>query len=310
MAQKIFIDGEAGTTGLQIATRLERRGDIDLIRLDDACRKDRVARAEALKAADIAILCLPDAASREAAEMVAGGTTRLLDASSAHRVAEGWTYGFAEMALGQDQAIASARFVSNPGCYPTGAIALLRPLRMAGLLPEDLPVSVNAVSGYSGGGKAMIAEYADGAAPGGFVYGLSQAHKHLPEMQRYSLLARAPIFLPSVGNFAQGMVVQLPLHLADLPGTPTLKELREALAAHYAGVRFVRVAALQDDPGRISAESNVGTNDMTLHVCGDAGGQRAVLVAVLDNLGKGASGAAVQNLNLMMGVDPATGLVG
>lgn len=305
MAQKIFIDGEVGTTGLQIAARLETRSDIDLIRLIESRRKDRDARAEALGAADIAILCLPDDAAREAAQIVAGGDTRLLDASTAHRVAPDWVYGFAEMTAGQAQAIAGARFVANPGCYPTGAIGLIRPLREAGLLPAGMGISINAVSGYTGGGKALIAEYEAGTAPKGFVYGTGQAHKHLPEMAQYGLLDRAPIFVPSVGNFAQGMIVQVPLHLADLPGTPTPGDLHGALAAHYAGSQFVTVAPL-GDPGRIDAEAMNDTNGMTLYVCGDA--TRAVLIAVLDNLGKGASGAAVQNLNLMLGVDPATGL--
>lgn len=305
MTQKIFIDGEVGTTGLQIAARLEARTDITLIRLDESRRKDRDARADALNAADIAILCLPDDAAREAAEIVAAGETRLLDASTAHRVAPDWVYGFAEMTAGQDQAIAAARFVANPGCYPTGAIGLIRPLREAGLLPADLGVSVNAVSGYTGGGKALIAEYDAGTAPSSFVYGTGQTHKHLPEMAQYGLLERAPIFVPSVGRFAQGMVVQVPLHLSDLPGKPGLDDLHAALTAHYAGARFVTVAPL-GDPGRIDAEAMNDTNGMTLYVCGDA--TRAVLIAVLDNLGKGASGAAVQNLNLMLGVDPATGL--
>lgn len=309
MSHKVFIDGEVGTTGLQIFSRLQGRADIDLIRLGDAERKDPAARKAALRAADVAILCLPDAASVEAAEMVQGADTRLLDASTAHRVADGWVYGFAEMEAGQADAIANARFVSNPGCYPTGAIALIRPLRAAGLLAADTPISVNAVSGYTGGGKAMIAEFESGAATGGFVYATGQKHKHLPEMARYGLLESAPIFVPSVGNFAQGMIVQIPLHLGTLPGRPALADLHAALAAHYAGAQFVSVLPLEAEQGRIEAEALNDTNRLELRVCGRADTGQAVLVALLDNLGKGASGAAVQNLNLMLGIDPATGLV-
>lgn len=308
MAQKIFIDGEVGTTGLQIATRLEGRTDIELIRLDESVRKDPTARRDALRAADIAILCLPDAASVEAYEMVQGAGTRLLDASTAHRVADGWVYGFAEMTAGQAEAIADARYVANPGCYPTGAIALLRPLREAGLLPAETPISVNAVSGYTGGGKAMIAEFEGPDAPGGFVYATAQAHKHLPELTKYAQLDASPIFVPSVGHFAQGMIVQIPLHLATLPGTPSLADLHGALAAHYAESEFVSVLPLDAEQGKIDAEALNDTNQLELRVCGNADKGQAVLVAVLDNLGKGASGAAVQNLNLMMGVDPKTGL--
>lgn len=309
MAQKVFIDGEAGTTGLQIAERLDKRDDITLIRLDDAERKDPAARKAALLEADIAILCLPDAASIEAYEMVQGSDTRLLDASTAHRVADGWVYGFAEMTEGQSDAIANARFVANPGCYPTGAIGLMRPLREAQLLPASTPISVNAVSGYTGGGKAMIAEYEAGQAPGGFVYATAQVHKHLPEMTAYGLLESQPIFVPSVGNFAQGMIVQIPLHLGTIAGVPSLDDLHGALSHHYAGSEFVKVLPTDDSQARIDAEVLNNTNMLHLEVRGNADKGQAVLIAVLDNLGKGASGAAVQNLNLMMGVDQTTGLV-
>jgi len=309
MTSKVFIDGEAGTTGLQIAERLDKREDISLIRLDDSQRKDTKARKDALLAADVAILCLPDAASIEAYEMAQGAATRLLDASTAFRVNDDWTYGFAEMTAGQGDAIAAAKYVSNPGCYPTGAIGLLRPLREAKLLPADMPISVNAVSGYTGGGKAMIAEYESGESTGGFAYGTSQAHKHLPELAKYAMMDRTPIFVPSVGNFAQGMVVQIPLHLNTIAGAPTFKDVHEALANHYDSDGFIQVLPLNADQGRIEAEAMNGTNTLQLQVCGNADKGQAVLVAVLDNLGKGASGAAVQNLNLMMGVDPATGLV-
>ena len=304
MTSKVFIDGEAGTTGLQIAERLDQRDDISLIRLGDAERKDPAARKAALLEADIAILCLPDAASIEAYEMAKGTSTRLLDASTAFRVNDDWVYGFAEMTAGQADKIANAQFVSNPGCYPTGAIGLLRPLREAQMLPANTPISINAVSGYTGGGKALIAEFESGASTGGFVYGTAQAHKHLPEMAKYGLLDSHPIFVPSVGNFAQGMVVQVPLHL----GGTTLADLHGALEHHYKGCDFVQVLPLDAEQGRIDAEAMNGTNNLQLQVCGNADKGQAVLVAVLDNLGKGASGAAVQNLNLMMGVDQTTGL--
>jgi N-acetyl-gamma-glutamyl-phosphate reductase len=304
MTSKVFIDGEAGTTGLQIAQRLDQRADIALIRLGDAERKDPAARKAALLEADIAILCLPDAASIEAYEMAQGTSTRLLDASTAFRVHDDWVYGFAEMTAGQSDKIANAQFVSNPGCYPTGAISLLRPLREAGLLPSGAQISINAVSGYTGGGKALIAEYEAGGAPGTFVYGTSQVHKHLPEITKYGTLDTSPIFVPSVGNYAQGMVVQVPMHLDGV----SLADLHGALEGHYAGSDFVQVLPLDAEQGRIDAEAMNGTNNLQLQVCGNADKGQAVLVAVLDNLGKGASGAAVQNLNLMMGVDQTTGL--
>lgn len=305
MTAKVFIDGEAGTTGLQIAQRLDQRTDIALIRLGDAERKDPSARKAALLEADIAILCLPDAASIEAYEMAQGTSTRLLDASTAFRVHDDWVYGFAEMTAGQSDKIANAQFVSNPGCYPTGAISLLRPLREAGVLPSNAQISINAVSGYTGGGKALIAEYEAGGAPGAFVYGTSQVHKHLPEITKYGTLDTSPIFVPSVGNYAQGMVVQVPMHLDGV----SMDELHGALEGHYSGSDFVKVLPLDAEQGRINAEAMNGTNNLQLQVCGNADKGQAVLVAVLDNLGKGASGAAVQNLNLMMGVDQTTGLV-
>ena len=305
MTAKVFIDGEAGTTGLQIAQRLDQRTDIALIRLGDAERKDPAARKAALLEADIAILCLPDAASIEAYEMVRGTSTRLLDASTAFRVNDDWVYGFAEMTAGQGDKIANAQFVSNPGCYPTGAISLLRPLREAGVLASSAQISINAVSGYTGGGKALIAEYQGGEAPVTFVYGTGQAHKHLPEITKYGMFDASPIFVPSVGNYAQGMVVQVPIHLDGM----SLADLHVALEQHYVGSDFVKVLPLDAEQGRINAEAMNGSNNLQLQVCGNAEKGQAVLVAVLDNLGKGASGAAVQNLNLMMGVDPKTGLV-
>lgn len=305
MTAKVFIDGEAGTTGLQISERLDKRNDIALIRLDDSERKDPAARKAALLEADIAILCLPDAASIEAYEMAKGTSTRLLDASTAFRVNDDWAYGFAEMTSGQAERIANAQFVSNPGCYPTGAIGLLRPLRESGLLASNAAISINAVSGYTGGGKAMIAEFESGALTGGFVYATAQSHKHLPEMAKYGQLAQQPIFVPSVGNFAQGMIVQIPLHLDG----KSIGDLQSALAAHYDGSDFVQVLPAEAEQGKIEAEALNGTNCLELRVCGNDSKGQAILVAVLDNLGKGASGAAVQNLNLMMGVDQTTGLI-
>ena len=305
MAHRVFIDGEAGTTGLQIRERLQGRSDITLIQVDPERRKDADARAEAFAAADVAILCLPDEAAREAAAITADMSVRLIDASTAHRVAEGWAFGFPELSDGHRGAIAAARRVSNPGCYSTGAIAMIAPLVRAGLIAPDEALSINAVSGYSGGGKALIAEYEDGGAPAHFVYGLTQAHKHVPEIMRHSGLTARPVFAPAVGNFAQGMAVQLPLHL---DARRTLGNLREALAAHYAGARFVRVMGPDETGSRIVPTALNGTNRLEISVNGDDRAGCATVVAVLDNLGKGASGAAVQNLNLMVGADEATGL--
>lgn len=305
---QVFIDGEAGTTGLQIRERLAGRSDITLIRLDDARRKDAAARAEALAAADIAILCLPDEAAREAVALTRDAGTRLIDASTAHRVAEGWVYGFAEMTAGQAEAIAHARYVANPGCYPTGSIGILRPLVEAGLLPRDYPVTINAVSGYTGGGKALITRMEDPAAENAtdspfFVYGLGLAHKHLPEITARGLLDHPPVFVPSVGRFAQGMIVQVPLHLRLLSGGPSPADLRDALATHYGAMAgTVRVAGAEESAAVKELDPRLlnDTDDMLIHVFGNAEADQAVVMAVLDNLGKGASGAAVQNLDLML----------
>ncbi len=314
MTAKIFIDGEAGTTGLQIRERLAPRKDLTLLSLPEARRKDPAARAEFLNAADIAILCLPDEAAKESVALISNPNTRVIDPSSAHRVAEGWTYGFAEIDRDQSTAIAKSRRVTNPGCWPQGVIAALRPLIAAGLLPATYPVSVNGISGYSGGGKAMIADYEGKgeAAPEFMPYGLGFSHKHLPEMQRYSSLAAAPLFVPAVGNFAQGMLTSVPLQLSGLPKVPSGKDLHAALADHYASIKnsFVEVAplaAIERTP-ELDPEGLNGTNRLRLHVFANDKRAQAVLIAVYDNLGKGASGAAVQNLNLMLGMDPATSL--
>ena len=300
----IFIDGEAGTTGLGIRERLYGRSDLRLLSIDPQRRKDLDARRALMAEADLVILCLPDAAAREAvaiADELGERSPRILDASTAHRVATGWTYGFAELAPGQHGEIAAARRVANPGCYATGAIALLRPLVDAGLLPSDHPLSINAVSGYSGGGRQMIEAYEAGHAPAFELYALGFGHKHLAETRVYSRLARAPIFIPSVGRFRQGMLVSIPLHLAALPGRPRAADVENALRRHYAGQDSVGVVTGGADE-RLEPEALNGTDLLELRVYGSQTGEEALLVARLDNLGKGASGAAVQNANLMLGL--------
>ena len=313
MKPKIFIDGEHGTTGLQIRQRLAGRDDLDVLSIPESERRNPTLREEMLKAADIAILCLPDDAARESVAMLAGNdATRVIDTSTAHRTAPDWTYGFAEMEKGQAAEIAGARLVANPGCYPTGAIGLIRPLVKAGLLPADYPVTVNAVSGYTGGGKQLIAQMEDAENPGHiaaphFLYGLTLTHKHVPEMQLHGRLSHAPLFAPSVGRFAQGMIVQVPLHLSDLNGAPSLADLHAALERHYAGQAIVEVVPLAESAqlARIDPTELNDTNRMKLFVFGAEDKGVANLVAVLDNLGKGASGAAVQNMELMLGKEVA-----
>jgi N-acetyl-gamma-glutamyl-phosphate reductase len=309
MAFTVFIDGEAGTTGLEIRERLEARGDLELILLGDR-RRDVAARREALNEADAVILCLPDEAAREAVRMIENPRVRVIDASTAYRVDPAWTYGFAEMAPGQRDRIAAATRVSNPGCYPTGFIGLVRPLVSAGIIPAGWPVTVNAVSGYSGGGKAMIAEFEAGGAGAFRAYGLSLKHKHVPEMTLHTGLERPVLFAPAVGAYRQGMLVEVPLQLAALPSSPSVEVVHGALAEAYADCRFVEVAELEETEAMtgIDPEGLNGTNTMRLHVFGDRGGEQVRLVALLDNLGKGASGAAVQNLNLMLGLGEETGL--
>ena len=314
MVAKIFIDGEAGTTGLQIRERLAGRDDLIMLSIPADKRKDIDTRAALLNEADVAILCLPDEASKESVSLITNGTTRVIDASTAYRVNPDWTYGFAEMDQAQSDKIAKARFVVNPGCYPQGPIATLRPLIEAGILPADFAVTVNAISGYSGGGKQMIAEYeAAGPAASHFMpYGLTFNHKHLPEMAAYAKLATAPLFVPSVGDYAQGMVTFVPLQVGGLAKVPTGAEVHAAIAGHFAGIKdsFVTVAPYEELAKTPELDPQIynNTNQMKLHVFANDARAQVLLVAVYDNLGKGASGAAVQNLNLMLGVDPRTSL--
>lgn len=307
MKPKIFIDGEHGTTGLQIRTRLAGRDDLTVLSIPEAERRNKDLRADLLREADVALLCLPDDASKEAVAILEGADTRIIDTSTAHRIHPDWAYGFAELDKAQRGKIASSRLVANPGCYPTGAISLIRPLRAAGLLPSDYAISVNAVSGYTGGGKQMIAQMEDPANPehisaNHFVYGLPLKHKHVAELEMHGLLDRRPLFSPSVGRFAQGMIVQVPLFLDDLSGNVSVKDIHDALAAHYAGQNIVQVVPLEESSqtGRLDPEALRDTDIMKLYVFGADGTGHANLVAVLDNLGKGASGAAVQNLDLML----------
>ena len=325
MAHTVFIDGEAGTTGLQIRQRLEGRRDLEVVSIDPARRKDADARAELLNGVEAVILCLPDDAAKEAVGMISSNAVKVIDASTAFRTAPGWTYGFAEMDKTQRAAIAGSTRVSNPGCYPTGFIGLTRPLTAAGVLPRDFPITVNAISGYSGGGKGLIAEFEAPTPPGSNdafrTYGLTLQHKHLGEMQVYGGFEHAPLFAPSVGRYAQGMIVEVPLQLWALPGRPAPEDLRALLADAYQGEPFVEVASAAECAelqaqragaagynAALDPEALNGGNRMKLFVFGNPERGQARLVALLDNLGKGASGAAVQNLNIMLGLPEGEGL--
>ncbi len=315
MTASVFIDGEAGTTGLGIRQRLAGRADLELLAIDPARRKDPAARRERLNGADLVILCLPDEAAREAIGLIDNPRVKVIDASTAHRVADGWAYGFPEMVAGQRAAVAGARRVSNPGCYATGFIALMRPLVDDGLVPADWPIAAHAVSGYSGGGRTMIEAFENPPVPGGAaeayrLYALGLDHKHVPEMQRHARLARRPLFMPAVGRYRQGMIVEVPLHLGDLPGAPGAADVLAAWARRYVGEPFVEIASLAEGEAAatLDPEQLNGTNWLKLFAFHDRDGRQARLAAVLDNLGKGAAGAAVQNLNLMLGLDETAGL--
>lgn len=314
MTSKIFIDGEAGTTGIEIRDRVSRRADLELISLPQARRKELRDRKEALNAADIAILCLPDEAARESVALIDNPRTRVIDASTAHRVAPGWVYGFAEMDRDQTKKIAEARFVANTGCWPLGLIAALRPLIAAGLVPADFPVTYHGISGYSGGGKSMIADYEakGGDAPEFIPYALKFNHKHLPEMTEYAGLNRAPLFVPSVGDYYKGMLTVVPLALGGLERVPMGRDIHAVLAEHLDGIpqSFVALSPLADfdRSETLDPEANNGSNTLTLTVCANDSRAQVAILAVYDNLGKGASGGAVQNLNLMIGAEPGTGL--
>ena len=313
MKPKIYIDGKDGTTGLQIYDRLAARDDIDLLLIDEDKRKDPAERKKLMAAADIVFLCLPDAAAVEAVALAEGTNARIIDASTAHRTAPGWVYGFPELKKGQREAIAKAKYVANPGCHATGFIAIAAPLVQAGVLPADADLCCFSLTGYSGGGKKMIAQYEAAEkgealySPG--LYGLGQNHKHLPEMQKICGLTKPPVFTPIVDDYYKGMATTVPLHMDQLTGVSTLHEVWQVLADHYAGEKLVRVApeGAGDLGGKLYGNAKAGDNDLTLVAAGND--ETFTITALFDNLGKGASGAAVQNMNIMLGLEETTGLM-
>lgn len=311
MKTKVYIDGQSGTTGLQIYERIGARDDVELMRIDEDKRHDLTERKKYINAADIVFLCLPDDGAREAVSLIDSDHVRVIDASTAHRTADGWVYGFPELSRTQREDIAGARFVANPGCHATGLISTAAPLVRMGILPADYPLACFSLTGFTGGGKKMIAQYAESGRPEALdapgIYGLNQRHKHLPEMQKYTGLAHRPVFLPVVDDFAQGMASTIQLQTRLLAGHPGAREVRERLAEYYAGETFVRVAPFTDKPGTLYANALAGTNFLEIHVCGDE--TNVTVTALFDNLGKGASGAAVQNMNIMLGLPEETGLV-
>ena len=316
MVTKVFVDGASGTTGLEIRERLASRREIELVILDDARRKVSAARADALNSADVVILCLPDDAARQAVGLITNANVKVIDPSTAHRVDPDWVFGFPELERSRREELRQAKRVTNPGCYSTGFLAIVRPLVRSGLVPSDWPITCNAVSGYSGGGKTMIGEFEDKSAVNYTretyrTYGLALEHKHVDEMQMHSGLKQRPLFAPSVGRFYRGMLVEIPLVLSALPGRPNVKQVHAALADSYRGEPLIDVASLEEAAARktLDAEELKDTNRLKIYVFGNDARGHARIVAVLDNLGKGAAGACVQNLNVMMGWPETTGLV-